>query len=109
MTPAAIWAAVVLVGLSATLLWAILARQTGVYVTSGLSFTAWSWVAITGGDVALANGGDPIWIRTTTASIQFVALALAVISLVVLVMRLMGAYPSPTSNAAEAESSADTT
>jgi len=109
MTPLAVWSAVVLVALSATLLWAILARKTGVYVTSGLSFTTWSWVAIVGGDVALANGGDPIWVRTTTASLQFVALALAVISLVVFSMRLMGAYPSPKNNAAEAESRADTT
>jgi len=108
VTPAAIWAAVVLVGLTSTLLWAILARQTGVYVTSGLSFTAWGWVAIVGGDVALANGGDPIWIRTTTASLQFVAVALAVISLIVFSLRLLGSYPSPSSNAAENESNADT-
>jgi len=105
MTPLALWAAVALVALSSTALWAILARETGVYVTSGLSFTAWSWVAIVGGDVALVVAdGDPVWVRESVASLQFVALALAVISLVVLIMRLMGAYPSPASNAAEADS-----
>lgn len=108
MTPLAMWSAVGLVALTATLLWAILARKTGVYVTSGLSFTAWSWVAIVGGDVAIVNAGDPIFLRTTTASVQFIALALAVISLVVFSMRLLGAYPSPQSNAAEAESREDT-
>jgi hypothetical protein len=106
VTPLALWAAVALVALVATALWAILARQTGVYVTSGLSFTAWSWLALTGGDTALVNGGDPIWVRQTIASLQFVALALAIISLVVFAMRLMGAYPSPQDNAAKTEQSA---
>ncbi len=109
MTPLALWSAVALVALAATVLWAILARKTGVYVTAGLSFTAWSWVAIVGGDVAIVNAGDPIFLRTTTASIQFIALALAVISLVVFAMRLLGAYPSPSSNAAENESRAEST
>lgn len=105
MTPLALWAAVGLVALVATALWAVLARQTAVYVTSGISFTAWSWLAIVGGDVALVNGGDLIWVRETTASLQFVALALALISLVVVTMRLMGAYPSPAANAAETDES----
>lgn len=102
------WSAVILVALTATVLWAILARETGVYVTSGLSFTAWSWVAIVGGDVALVNSGDPIFVRTTTASLQFIALAMAVISLIVFALRLLGSYPSPSSNAAENESNAGT-
>jgi hypothetical protein len=106
VTPLALWAAVALVALVATAMWAILARQTGVYVTSGVSYTAWSWLALTGGDTALVNGGDPIWVRETVASLQFVALALAIISLVVFAMRLMGAYPSPKDNAAETEQSA---
>jgi TRAP-type mannitol/chloroaromatic compound transport system permease small subunit len=106
VTPLALWAAVALVALVATAMWAILARQTGVYVTSGVSYTAWSWLALTGGDTALVNGGDPIWVRETVASLQFVALALAIISLVVFAMRLMGAYPSPQDNAAETEQSA---
>jgi hypothetical protein len=109
MTPLALWAAVGLVALATTALWAILARETGVYVTSGLSFVAWGWVAIVGGDVALVVAGDPVWVRQSTASIQFIALAMAVISLIVLVMRLMGAYPSPESNAAENEPSANST
>lgn len=109
MTPLALWAAVGLVALVATACWAIVARQTAVYVTSGLSFVAWAWLAITGGDTALVNGGDPIWLRETVASLQFVALALAVVSLVVFAMRLMGAYPSPQDNAAETEQSANST
>lgn len=107
MTPLALWAAVALVALVATAFWGFLARQTGVYISSGLSFTAWSWLALTGGDTALVNGGDPIWVRETVASLQFVAVALAVISLVVFAMRLMGAYPSPEDNAAETEQSAN--
>lgn len=103
MTPLALWTAVALVGLVATVLWGIAARQTGVYVTSGVSFTCWAWVSIVGGDVALVNQGNPIWVRETAASLQFVALALAVISLVVFSARMMGAYPSPQTNAAEAE------
>lgn len=106
MTPSAWYAAVGLVALISTAMWAILARETGVYVSAGVSFTAWGWLAIVGGDVALANpGGAPIWIRQTTASVQFIALAMAVISIVVIAMRLMGAYPSPNNNAAEEESS----
>lgn len=105
MTPLALWAAVALVALASTALWSILARETGVYVTAGLSFTAWSWVALTGGDVALVvAGGSPVWVRQSAASLQFVALALAVISLVVFALRVNGAYPSPTNNAAETES-----
>lgn len=106
MTPLALWAAVAVVALVATVMWAVLARQTAVYVTSGISFTAWAWLSIVGGDVALVNGGDPIWVRETIASLQFVALALSIISLVVFAMRLMGAYPSPQDNAAEKERSA---
>lgn len=109
MTPLALWSAVALVALVATALWAVLARQTAVYVTSGLSFTAWSWLAITGGDVALVNvPGGPLWVRESLAGLQYVALALAVISLVVFVLRLFGAYPSPEENAAETEQSAGT-
>lgn len=109
MTPLALWSAVALVALVATACWAVLARETAVYVTSGLSFTAWSWLAITGGDVALVNvPNGPLWVRQSLASLQFVALALAVISLVVFSMRLMGAYPSPQQNAAETEQSATT-
>ena len=100
----ALWAAVGLVALIATAMWSILARRTGIYVTSGISYTAWGWVAITGGDVAMLVGGDTVWVRETTASIQFIATALAIISLVVFSMRLMGAYPSPSDNAAEEES-----
>ena len=109
MTPLALWSAVGVVALTSTALWAILARKTGVYVTSGLSFTAWSWLAITGGDTALVTTpGGPLWMRETIASLQFVALAFAVISLVVFSMRLMGAYPSPAENAAESEQNAGT-
>lgn len=109
MTPLALWAAVALVALVATACWAILARKTGVYVTSGLSFTAWSWLAITGGDtalVAVSAGGSPIWVRDTVASLQWVCLALAIISLVVFSLRLLGAYPSPAENAAETDGAA---
>ena len=106
MTPLALWAAVAVVALVATSFWGFLARETGVYISAGISWTAWAWIAITGGDVALANSGNPIWVRETTASIQFIAIAMAVISLVVVVMRLLGAYPSPTQNAAESEGSA---
>lgn len=106
MTPLSIYAGVALVAFLATASWSIMARKTAVYVTSGLSFTAWSWLAIVGGDVAIVlENGDPVWLRQTIASIQFVALALAVISLVVMIMRLMGAYPSPQNNAAEDEQS----
>jgi hypothetical protein len=103
MTPLALWAAVAVVALLATASWALVARQTAVYVTSGLSFTSWSWLALTGGDVAMiTRTGATVWIRQSTASIQFVALALAIISLVVFSLRLLGAFPSPTENAAEA-------
>lgn len=108
MTPLALWAAVAVVALVATSFWAILARETGVYVTSGLSFTTWGWLAITGGDTALilSESAGPLWVRETVASLQFVCLALAVISLVVFSLRLMGSYPSPQQNAAESDGSA---
>lgn len=109
MTPLALWSAVGLVALAATACWALLARETGVYVTSGLSYTAWAWLALTGGDVAMLVQGEPTWIRGPVASLQFVALALAVISLVVFVLRLLGAYPSPQRNAAETDDSATNT
>lgn len=108
MTPLALWSAVAVVALVATAFWAFLARQTGVYLSAGVSWTAWSWLAITGGDVALANGGDPIWVRETVASLQFIAIAMAVISLVVIVMRLFGAYPSVEDNAAETDTQQQT-
>jgi hypothetical protein len=110
VTPLALWAAVALVALVATACWAILARKTAVYVTSGISFTGWSWLAITGGDTALilARTGEPVWIRESVASLQYVALALAIISLVVFSLRLLGAYPTPQENAAETEESATT-
>jgi hypothetical protein len=100
VTPLALWAAVALVALSATACWALLARETGVYVTSGLSFTTWGWLAISGGDVAMLTAGGLQWIRVV-ASLQFTSLALAIISLVVFSLRLLGAYPSPQQNAAE--------
>jgi len=102
VTPLALWAAVALVALVATACWAILARQTAVYVTSGLSWVAWSWLSLTGGDVALVVDGSPLWMRETLSSLQFTALAMAIISLVVFSLRLFGAYPSPQDNAAEA-------
>lgn len=108
MTPLALWAAIALVALSATACWALVARQTAVYVTSGLSFTAYSWLALTGGDTALVMAGGPTWVRQSVASLQYVALALALISLVVFVLRLFGAYPSPTANAAEDTADSDT-
>lgn len=108
MTPLALWAAVALVALVATALWAFLARQTGVYVSSGLSFVAWSWLSLTGGDTALVVDGTPLWMRETLSSLQFTALALAIISLVVFALRLFGSYPSPQQNAAEADASRQT-
>lgn len=108
MTPLALWAAVALVALVATACWAILARETGVYVTSGLSFTAWAWLAIVGGDVAMLTPSGPHWVRVVS-SLQFTCLALAIISLVVFSLRLLGAYPSPDENAAESTGSATTT
>lgn len=109
MTPLALWSAVALVALVATALWAVLARETAVYVTSGLSFTTWSWLSIVGGDVALVNrGGELIWMRQTIASLQYVAIALAIISLVVFALRLLGSYPSPQQNAAETDQSPST-
>jgi len=108
MTPLALWAAVALVALVATACWAILARETAVYVTSGLSFTAWSWLAIVGGDVAMLTADGLHWVRVVS-SLQFTALALAIISLVVFALRLFGAYPSPQQNAAESTGSAETT
>lgn len=103
MTPLALWSAVALVALTATAMYAILARRTGVYVTSALAFMTWSWLAIVGGDVGMLNGGDTVFVRQTTASLQFAALALAFISLIVFTMRMLGAYPSPQDNAADAE------
>lgn len=100
MTPLALWAAVALVALVATACWAILARETAVYVTSGISFVCYSWLSLTGGDVALIANGSPVWVRNSTSSLQFTALAFAIVSLVVFSLRLFGAYPSPT-NAAE--------
>lgn len=109
MTPFTFFVAVAIVALVSTALWAVLARKTAVYLSSGLSFTTWSWLAIVGGDVAMISDGQVFWIRQSTASVQFVALALAVISLVAFSMRLMGAYPSPQENAAESESNRQTT
>jgi len=106
MTPLAMFFAVAVVTLSATAMWAVLARQTAVYVTSGLSFVGYGWLAIVGADVAMiSQTGETIWLRETLASLQFVALALAVVSLVVFSLRLFGAYPSPNENAAEGEQS----
>lgn len=110
MTPLAMYFAVAVVTLSATAMWAILARETAVYITSGLSFVGFSWLAIVGADVAmLSPTGELVWMRTTLASIQFIALAMAVVSLVVFGLRLFGAYPSPNQNAAEDEQSANRT
>ena len=110
MTPLAMYFAVGVVTLVATAMWSILARETAVYVTSGLSFVGFSWLAIVGGDVGmLSPTGDIVWMRTTLASIQFIALAMAIVSLVVFSLRLLGAYPSPNQNAAEDEQSADRT
>jgi len=106
MTPLALWSAVAVVALVATAFWGFLARETAIYISSGVSFVTWSWLALTGGDTALVNGGDPIFVRETLASLQFVCLALAVISLVVFTLRLFGSYPSPDRNAAESEGSA---
>ncbi|MFB6201305.1 MAG: hypothetical protein ABEI98_04770 [Halorhabdus sp.] len=106
MTPLALWAAVALVALVATACWAILARETAVYVTSGLSFTAWAWLALVGGDVAMLSPSGLHWVRVIS-SLQFTALALAIISLVVFALRLLGAYPSPQQNAAETTGSAE--
>lgn len=101
MTPLTIWFAVGAVVLIATALWAIAARQTAVYITSAISFVGWSWLSLTAGDVALiTDTGATVWVRQSLAPIQFVAVSMAVISLVVFVMRLMGAYPSPEQNAA---------
>lgn len=105
MTPLALWAAVALVALSTTACWALLARETGVYVTAGLSFTCWGWLAISGGDVAMLTADGIQWVRVV-ASLQFTALALSIISLVVFSLRLLGAYPSPQQNAAETTGSA---
>jgi hypothetical protein len=102
--------AVAVVTLSATAMWAILARETAVYVTSGLSFVGFSWLALVGADVGmLSPTGEIVWMRTTLASIQFIALAMAIVSLVVFWLRLFGAYPSPNQNAAEDEQSTDRT
>lgn len=110
MTPLLLWLAVAAVALLATASWGLVARETGVYLTSALSFTAYGWLALTGGDVAMVTmDGSTVWIRGPLASLQFVALALSVISLVVLSLRLLGAYPSPQNNAAESTDSSDTT
>jgi len=108
MTPLAMYFAVAVVTLIATAMWAVLARETAVYVTSGLSFVGYGWLSIVGADVAmLGPTGDLVWIRETLASLQYVALALSIVSLVVFGLRLFGSYPSPTQNAAEDEQSAD--
>lgn len=102
MTPLSLYFAVAVVTLVATAMWAILARETAVYVTSGLSFVGYAWLAIVGADVAMVSAsGEIVWMRTTLASLQFVALAMAIVSLVVFGLRLFGSYPSPTQNAAE--------
>lgn len=106
MTPLAMFFAVAAVTLVATAMWAILSRETAVYVTSGLSFVGYSWLAIVGADVGMVSPtGEIVWMRTTLASLQFIALAMAIVSLVVFSLRLFGAYPSPTQNAAEDEQS----
>jgi len=101
MTPLTLWLAVGSVTLIATSLWAIMARETGVFVTSGLSYTGYSWLALTGGDVAMMSiSGTTTYIRDGIPPLQFVATAMAIVSLLVFTMRLFGAYPSPTNNAA---------
>lgn len=108
MTPLALYFAVAVVTLAATSMWAILARKNAVYLTSGLSFAGYSWLALVGADVALVTAaGERVWLRESLASVQLVALALAVISLLVFTLRLLGAYPSPNENAADEEQSAD--
>lgn len=109
MTPLVLAFAVATVALVSTLLWAIAARQTAVYVTSGMSFVSWSWLGIVGSDVALVTETQTIWLRPSMASIQFIAVAMAIVSLVVFSLRLFGAYPSPSTNAAEADEKADQT
>lgn len=105
MTPLILWLGAVTIAFVSTGFWAIFARKTGVFVTSGLSFTAFSWAAIVGGDVAmLTQTGQPVYLRDGLPALQFALTALAVISLVVFALRVFGAYPSPTNNAAEHES-----
>jgi len=109
MIPLSLWTAVVAVGLFATLLWAVAARKTGVFVTSGLSFVCYSWAAVVGGDVAIiSNTGELQYITDGLPALQFALTALSIISLVVFGLRVFGAYPSPTNNAAEHESQTDT-
>lgn len=107
MTPFALWISVVAVGLITTAMWAILARKTGVFVTSGLSIVAYSWAAVVGGDVAMLTTSGPVYLRDGLPALQFALTALAVISLVVFGLRVFGAYPSATNNAAEYESEQD--
>lgn len=110
MTPLALYFAVAIVTLVATASWAILAQQRAVYLTSGLSFVGYAWLALVGADVAIVTTtGDPVWLRETLASVQYVALALSIVSLLVFTLRLLGAYPSPQENAAENEQTTDRT
>lgn len=107
MTPLVLFFAVGAVALVATLLWAVVARQTAVYISSGISFVSWSWISLVGSDVALVTETQTIWLRPSMASIQFVAVAMAIVSLVVFSLRLFGAYPSPSQNAAESDERAE--
>lgn len=108
MTPLALYFAVAAVTLIATSAWALLARKRAVYLTSGISFVGYAWLSLVGADVALVTrSGAVVWLRETLVSVQYVALALAIISLLVFTLRLLGAYPSPSDNAAEDEQSAN--
>ena len=93
MTPLALWAAVALVALFATAFWLVLARDTGVFISSGLSFIAWAWLSLTGGDAGLVQGATTVLVRESVASLQYAALAMAVVSLLVFIMRIFGGYP----------------
>jgi len=96
VTPLALYFGVAVVTLIATSAWAILFQERAVYLSSGISFVGYAWLALVGADVALVTtGGDPVWLRETLASVQYVALALAIVSLLVFTLRLLDAYPSP--------------
>lgn len=110
MTPLALYFAVAVVTLTATACWALLAQKRAVYLTSGLSFVGYAWLSLVGADVAMiTTSGDRVWLRETLASVQWVALALAIVSLLVFVLRLLGSYPSPDENAADEEQTTDRT
>jgi hypothetical protein len=89
-TPLLLWGLLVALATGATVLWAFV-RDTNVYLTSGTAFLCWSVAAILAGDLVVGIGDQAVAVQA--ASVQYVSLFLALVSVVVFMLRHFSAYP----------------